>query len=100
MPFPRCEISIEPRCMRWWLECLGRAAGCVAAVSGLAVAQQPVPVVSAAAPAITLDDAITRARGNEPAFAAAVAASKNAALDRSIAQSTLLPSVIYHNQYL
>jgi outer membrane protein TolC len=50
--------------------------------------------------AISLDDAIAQARANEPAFAAAVAASRNAALDRSIARSALLPSVEYHNQYL
>ena len=49
---------------------------------------------------ITLDEALTRARANEPNFAAAVAASKTAALDRSIARSALLPSVVYHNLYL
>jgi outer membrane protein TolC len=50
--------------------------------------------------AISLDEAIARARTNEPTFAAAVAAGRNAALDRSIARSALLPSVQYHNQYL
>jgi len=49
---------------------------------------------------ITLDEALTRARANEPNFAAAVAASRTAALDRSIARAGLLPSVAYHNQYL
>ncbi len=53
-----------------------------------------------AAPAITLDEAIVRARGNEASFAAAVAASGVSKLDRSIARSALLPSVTYHNQYL
>jgi len=52
------------------------------------------------APALTLEDAILRAQKNEPAFAAAVAANKVAALDRSIARSALLPNVVYHNQYL
>ena len=56
--------------------------------------QQPSPT------AITLDDAIARARANEPTFAAAVAASKNAALDQSIARAALLPNVVYNNQYL
>lgn len=50
--------------------------------------------------AITLDEAIRRAQANEPAFAASVAESKAAALDRSIARAALLPSAVYHNQYL
>jgi outer membrane protein TolC len=50
--------------------------------------------------AITLGEAIARARGNEPNFAAAVAGSKNAALDQSIARAALLPNVVYNNQYL
>jgi outer membrane protein TolC len=50
--------------------------------------------------AITLDEAVTRARANEPNFAAAVAASKNAALDKQIARAGLLPSAGYYNQYL
>jgi outer membrane protein TolC len=49
---------------------------------------------------ITLDEAIHRAQANEPNFATAVANSRSAALDRSIARSALLPGVIYHNQYL
>ena len=49
---------------------------------------------------ITLEDAIARAKANEPNFAAAVASAKVAALDRSLARSALLPSVVYHNQYL
>jgi outer membrane protein len=55
---------------------------------------------SESAQAITLSDAINRATRNEPTFAAAAAASKVAALDKSIARSTLLPNVVYHNQYL
>ncbi len=49
---------------------------------------------------ITLEEAIARARANEPAFAAAVAARGVAALDRSIARAALLPNVSYHNQVL
>ena len=49
---------------------------------------------------ITLDEAIHRAQANEPAFAASVAESKAAGLDRSIARATLLPSAVYHNQVL
>ena len=47
-----------------------------------------------------MDEAIARARGNEPNFATAVASSKNAALDQSIARAALLPNVVYNNQYL
>ena len=57
--------------------------------------QQP-----SATPAISLDEAIARARNSEPAYAAAQAASKTAAIDRSIAKAALLPSVTYHNQFL
>lgn len=51
-------------------------------------------------PAITLDEALKRAQANAPAFAAAVAISKTAALDHAIARTTLLPSVVYNNQFL
>jgi outer membrane protein TolC len=74
-------------------------------LASVGVAQQTTPVAApqAALPsptAISLDEAIARARANESAFATAVAASRNAALDRSIARAALLPSVEYHNQYL
>jgi outer membrane protein TolC len=41
-----------------------------------------------------------RAQVNEPTYATAVADSRSAALDRSIARSALLPGITYHNQYL
>ena len=69
-------------------------------------AQGPNPATAQSQPAsaqpvsITLEEAIKRAQANEPAFATAVADSRVAALDRSIARSALLPSVIYHNQAL
>lgn len=50
--------------------------------------------------AITLDEALTRARASEPMFAAAQAVAKTAALDRSIARAALLPTATYHNQFL
>ena len=62
--------------------------------TGLAQQASTVPA------SITLEEAIVRARANEPNFAAAVAARGVAALDRSIARSALLPSVSYHNQVL
>ena len=47
---------------------------------------------------ISLQEAIRRAQANEPAFAAAVAESKVARLDRSIARAELMPGAVYHNQ--
>lgn len=74
---------------------------CLASAPVAAPAQQVQPVaLSASAPSITLDEAVSRAKANEPGFAAAVAASGISNLDRSIARSALLPSVTYHNQYL
>jgi outer membrane protein TolC len=49
---------------------------------------------------ITLDEALKRAQSSEPTYATAVADSKVAGLDRSIAHAGLLPSVTYHNQAL
>jgi outer membrane protein TolC len=75
---------------------------CLASAPAVASAQQVQSLSSASssAPAITLDEAINRAKANEPSFAAAVAASGVSKLDRSIARSSLLPSITYHNQYL
>lgn len=73
---------------------------------GVSAAGQQPPSANAGAqsgtamPSIGLDEAIRRARANEPTFAAAVAAQKTAALDRSIAKAALLPGVVYHNEYL
>lgn len=72
------------------------AAPCRAQVAASSAA---VPAPSAST-AISLEDAIARAKANEPNFAAAAAAGKVAALDHSLARSALLPTVVYHNQYL
>ncbi len=48
----------------------------------------------------TLADAIKQAEGNEPVFAAAVAAQKSARIDSYLAKAALLPLVTYHNQML
>jgi outer membrane protein TolC len=61
---------------------------------------QAAAVFGQVAPPITLDEAIARARANEPGFAAAAAQSRIAELDHSIARSALLPTAVYHNQYL
>ena len=49
---------------------------------------------------VSLHDAITRAQASEPSYAAALADSRSASLDRSIARAGLLPSAVYHNQAL
>jgi len=49
---------------------------------------------------LTLDEAIQRAEANEPTYAAVLAESRSAALDRSIARGSILPGVVYHNQAL
>jgi outer membrane protein TolC len=75
-------------------------ATCLACVTPAELHAQQVPAASAVPTAINLDEAIRRARTNEPNFAAAAAASRVSALGVSIARSALLPSVIYHNQYV
>ena len=49
---------------------------------------------------ITLDEAIRRAEINDLDYRRAAANKTLAGLDRSIAKSTLLPGVIYHNQFI
>lgn len=67
----------------------------------VAPASGPVTVqIAPDGPVISLQQAIERARANEPTFAAAAAAAKVAQLDRSIARSALLPIVTAHNQFL
>ncbi len=58
--------------------------------AGQAVSVQPV--------VITLEEAIRRAETSDPAYATSRADRGVAGLDRSIAVSGLLPSVVYHNQ--
>lgn len=47
---------------------------------------------------LTLDQALTRAQANEPAYAAARVESQVAALERKTARAALLPTAVYHNQ--
>jgi outer membrane protein TolC len=69
------------------------AAGAAAQPAQAQVSQGQVPV-------ITLDEAIQRAQQSDPAFAAAKADGKLAALDRTTAWAGVLPSAVYHNQGL
>src|ERR1700738_661411 len=82
--------------MRLTTPCFGIQAVILAlssVVSGLA--QTPAPQKP-----ITLDEAIHLAEANEPMFAAAIAESRVTALQSKDAKAALLPSVIFHNQYL
>ena len=58
------------------------------------------PTTAQPNPLLTLDEAIRRAKVNEPTYAAAVAESRIANLDRSIARTGLLPDLTFHNQGL
>ena len=59
----------------------------------------PPESTSAAQPVlITLDEALKRAQSSEPNFATALADSKVAGLDKSIARAGLLPSARYYGQ--
>jgi outer membrane protein TolC len=58
------------------------------------------PAASAVDAPITLDEAIRRAQASDVAFRTAAADKIVAGLNKTIARSTLLPGVIYHNQYL
>jgi outer membrane protein TolC len=85
-----CLLTCSSLCVAFALPFAG--AQNTAGSAQLQTAAQPVSV--------TLGEAIHRAQVNEPSFATAVADSRSAALDRSIARSALLPGVTYHNQYL
>ncbi len=70
---------------------------CAVARAQTPAAQTPLTTSPAS---ISLEQAISLARANEPGFAAAAAASRVSEVDRSIARAALLPGVTYHNQFL
>jgi outer membrane protein TolC len=97
------ECGMNRRIATGWRKCASCAATlALAAANAHAqnVAATPVSEARAAPITVTLDEAIERARANDPGYATAVADSGSAALDRSISRSALLPGVTYHNQYL
>lgn len=69
-------------------------------VYGQGAPATPQEQAPATPPTISLQQAITLAEKNEPAYAGAVADRGVAAADRTIARSALLPKVEYQNQYL
>ena len=92
--------KITGRSIRWAAFracCAWLCTGLIASAQGQAIDSVP---AGTAVPVITLDQAIHSAEANEPAFAAAAAAARAATLDRANARAALLPSAVYHNQYL
>jgi outer membrane protein TolC len=73
----------------WWLALLQPVASAQATVSTVQQEQT-----------ITLDDAISLASANEPAFAAAQAEFKASKLEGVNARMAMLPSATYHNQVI
>jgi outer membrane protein TolC len=86
-PCPRKRISLS-------VLLVALVSSAFAQQSTSSVATPPAP------PAVSLDDAITRAQANEPTFAAAVAQAKTAKLDQSIAKAALLPNAVYNHEFL
>ncbi len=81
--------------------CLRLAVSLVASLLAAYKARDAAAQANAGAPQmVTLSEAIARAQKSEPAFAATRAEAGALALDRSIARAGLLPSVLYHNQYI
>jgi len=66
-------------------------------VSSVVKAQSGVPAPTAP---VTLDEAIRRAQTVETTYGAAVADAGVAQAEHGIARSSLLPGVVYHNQFL
>jgi outer membrane protein TolC len=71
------------------------AVACCGSFAGRAQSSQASPTAP-----ITLDEAIRRAQTVETTYGAAVADAGVAQAQRGIARSTLLPGVVYHNQFL
>jgi outer membrane protein len=75
--------------------CIFIAVVCCGSCAGKAQSGAPSPTVP-----ITIDEAIRRAQTVETTYGAAVADAGVAQAQRGIARSTLLPGVVYHNQFL
>jgi outer membrane protein TolC len=65
-----------------------------------ALSQTQTPQTQKPSQPVTLDEAIRLAEANEPTFAAAEAEGRATQLERKDARAGLLPSAVYHNQYL
>ncbi len=87
-------------CAGAWLAAMTALAQTAGAPAGEAQEAAQNGAQSAPAVKITLDEAISRAQANEPGYASALAESRSAGLDRSIAIAGMLPGVTLHNQGL
>ena len=105
-PVPKDPHSKSGPVFRWgpWLICAALVAGSGAWALGQeqsssqSDAQQATPAPPPVM--ITLQEAIKRAQSSEPTFASAVADSKVAGLDKSIARAGLLPNARFNGQGL
>lgn len=97
MPFHNKAGQLHKRCANR----LGIALSLLSPLAMCYAQRQAVPGAGVTS-TITVDlpKAIVLSQSNEPMFAAALAESRATALDRSIARAALLPSAVYHNQYL
>ncbi len=100
------KVSSSLRAVAWLVAALGAvclrcsvAAVGQAGAAAVAAPAKPDPA-DRAAPKLSLEEAIRLAEKNEPAFAAATAQMQLSQLDHQEAVAGLLPSVVFHNQYL
>jgi outer membrane protein TolC len=93
-------LLFEDMALREHLRLLGIAAFFGILLGDVSGKAQPTGTNQTIALAISLQEAIHRAQQNEPAFAAALADQRSAAIDRYLAKAALLPSAIYHNQMI
>jgi outer membrane protein TolC len=95
------NVRIPFRVLAGLVSIMALPATAISVLAQTSVQAAPADASASAAPlTITLEEAIRRAEGNEPTYATAAATSKVAGLDRSIARAALLPTTVYHNQYL
>jgi outer membrane protein TolC len=95
--WPRRSVSLLSGTIVLATLTVGAAVGSAQAPSQSSAAD----VATATSPiTISIQEAIRRAESSEPTYATAMADSKVAGLDKSIARAGLLPSATYHNQAL
>lgn len=71
-----------------------------ATLSGSCQEREPVPSTAPPGTAMTLEEVLSLAEANEPAFAAASAEARALLLERKNARVALLPTATYHNQVI
>ena len=81
-----------------WFTLTASACWAQAVVCGVQTSGAAADGVMPQAHALTLDEAVSLATANEPAFAAAYAEMQASKLERTNARAALLPTAVYHNQ--